>query len=100
MALRVCAVSFTDHRGIRHAADVSADSLYEAVVLAIKTFRGDPWLENVAPGTAIEVEVREPGTKHSVTLAQVERWLASASASPSESVKKNKLKTILVKARI
>jgi hypothetical protein len=96
MALRSCDVSFKDHRGVRHAVEVQAESLYEAVVLAIKTFRGDPWLERVAPGTTLDVEVREPGTKHSITLAQVERWLASTSSSPLESGKKNKLKVMLV----
>jgi hypothetical protein len=99
MSLRTCEVSFKDHLGVRHAVEVSAESLYEAVVLAIKTFRADPWLERVGPGTTLDIEVREPATKHSVTLAQVERWLASASSSPNETSKKNKLKTLLVQAR-
>jgi hypothetical protein len=33
-AVRACVVSFKDVRGIRHAAEVEAESLYEAVVLS------------------------------------------------------------------
>jgi hypothetical protein len=39
MALRVCAVTFKDVRGIRHCIEVEADSVYEAVVLAVQRFR-------------------------------------------------------------
>ena len=97
MPLRSCSVSFKDVNGIKHAADVQAESLYEAAVLAVRRFREDPWLERVGPTTLLQVEVREQGATHSLTLQQVERWLASPSPAPSESVKKNKLKMILVK---
>ena len=36
--------------------------------LAVKIFRADPWGERIATGTLLDVEVREPGTKHSITL--------------------------------
>jgi hypothetical protein len=45
MPLRTCAVSFADVRGVRHTAEVQAETLYEAVVLAVRVFRADPWLE-------------------------------------------------------
>ena len=44
MPLRACTVTFQDPRGIRHGVEVEAESLYEAVVLAVKPFREDPWL--------------------------------------------------------
>jgi hypothetical protein len=37
---RTCTVSFTGHDGIRHSVNVQAETLYEAVVLAIRAFRG------------------------------------------------------------
>jgi hypothetical protein len=77
VAARTCTVSFKGVSGIRHSVDVEAETLYEAAVLAVQRFRQDIWGEAVAPGTALEVEVREPGTKHSLTLQQVERWLAA-----------------------
>ena len=97
MSNRACAVSFKDARGIRHTADVEAESLFEAVVLAVKVFQRDPWLEKIGPATVLDVDVREPGTKHAISLSQVERWLDGATTSPNESVKKARLKMLLVK---
>lgn len=96
MALRACTVSFEDGRGIRHGVDVEAESLYEAVVLAVRRFREDPWMSQVTAGTPLDVDVRAPATKHAVTLQQVEQWIATTSSSPLEMSKKAKLKLILV----
>lgn len=98
MPLRVCEVSFKDHLNIRHTARVEAESLYEAVVLAVKRFREDPWLERVQSSTTLDVEIREPSAAHSLTLDQVERWLAGVTTSPLEASKKAKLKMILVQS--
>lgn len=68
MAVRTCTVSFRDAREIRHGVDVEAKSLYEALVLAVRRFREDPWTESLGPGTVLDVEPREPATKHSVSL--------------------------------
>jgi hypothetical protein len=91
-------VSFADQRGIRHTVDVQAESLFEAAVRAVQTFRQDPWLERIGPATLLDVEVRQPATKHAVTLQQVERWLAGATPNPMEASKKAKLKMILVQS--
>jgi hypothetical protein len=98
MAVRVCTVSFKDPRGIRHGVEVEADSLYEAVVLAVRRFRADPWTEQVAAGTVLDVDVREPTVRHSISLQQVERWLRGATSNPSDASKKAKLKMILVQS--
>ena len=98
MNLRTCSVSFLDHRGIRHTVDVQAESLFEAAVLAIQNFRQDPWLERIGAATVLDVEVRQPATRHAVSLQQVERWLAGATPNPMEASKKAKLKMILVQS--
>jgi hypothetical protein len=98
VTLRVCTVGFKDVRGIRHSADVEAESLFEAVVLAVRRFRQDPWIQQVGSATVLDVEVREPSTKHSISLQQVERWLAGATTNPTEAMKKAKLKVILVQS--
>jgi hypothetical protein len=95
--IRTCVVSFRDHRQIVHSAEVQADTLYEAVVLAITLFRKDPWVDQIAPGTMLDVEVREPATRHAITLAQVERWIDGGIGTPSDQVRKAKLKMLLVK---
>ena len=96
MALKQCAVSFTDIRGIRHTADVEAESLYEAAVQGIRRLNQDPWIERIGPGTKLEIEVREPSARHVLSVDQVERWLAGTTANPTEAMKKKKLKLLLV----
>jgi hypothetical protein len=98
VGVRVCTVSFQDRRGIRHSVDVEAESLYEAVVFAVRRFRGDIWAEQVAKGTLLDVEVREPATKYSISLQQVEGWLAGVTTNPSEAMKKAKLKMLLIQS--
>ena len=97
MGVRPCIVSFKDVRGIRHSAEVEADSLYEAAVLGVRRLNEDPWHEPIGPATVLEVEVRNPGTIHSLTFQQVERWLAGATANPNEASKKVKLKMLLMR---
>jgi len=72
-----------------------SESLFEPAILAVRPFRGDPWIEHVGPATVLDIEVREPAAKHAITMMQVERWLEGASTSPNEGVKKAKLKDLL-----
>jgi hypothetical protein len=94
--LRVSAVSFVDIRGIRHVAEVQAESLYEAAILGMRVFKGDPWIDHVGPATVFDVEVREPGTKHAISVQQIERWLGGATTSSNEASKKAKLKMLMM----
>jgi len=94
--LRICNVSFVDVRRVRHTVEVQAESLYEAAILAVRTFKADPWIEDLGPSTPLEIEVREPAAKHAITMHQVERWLNGASVSPNEMVKKTKLKSLMM----
>ena len=97
MTVRCCEVSFKDHRGVRHSAEVQAESLYEAAVTAITVFNRDPWLEKIGPATVLDIEIREPATRHAISLQQVNRWLDGATPNPNEASRKAKLKTMLVK---
>jgi len=96
MALRACTVSFQGVSGVRHSVELEAETLFEAVVIAVSRFQKDIWGEAVGNGTPLEVEVREPSTKHFLTLQQVERWLASG-GSTAEVSTKAKLKMMLVR---
>ena len=97
MPVRAYIVSYKDIRGIRHSTEVEAESLYEAAVMGARRLNDDPWLEKIGPATVLEVEVRNPGTMHAISLQQVERWLAGATVNPNEASKKAKLKMLLVK---
>jgi hypothetical protein len=95
VSLRTCRVTFVDGRGVRHGVDVQAESLFEAAILGLQILRRDTWVEQIGPSTRLEVEVREPVTRHVVTLLQVQRWLDGATPSPNERVRKDRLKQIL-----
>ena len=96
MALRRCSVGFKDVRGITHSVHVEAESLYEAAVLGIKRLSEDPWTERIGATTQLEIDVPDTGSRHVVSMRQIERWLAGAAASPVEATKKAKLKLMLV----
>jgi hypothetical protein len=53
------------------------------------------WIEPIAGGTSIEVQVREPVTIHHVTVAQIRRWCAGVAVSPSEVLKRRRVKELL-----
>ena len=88
----LCIVSFVDLRGIRHAVEVQADSLYEAVVLGVSALRE---LE-CEPGeiSPIDVEVRKSVT-HTITLRKVTEWLNGGARSPKEAITKERLRALL-----
>ena len=57
-----CVVSYVDSQGLRHSVEVSAASLYEAAVLACKTFQQHECMP--APMREIRVEVTSQRRPH------------------------------------
>ena len=70
--------------------NVQAETLYEAVALAVRAFRE----HGCAPGPAsrMEVEAKTPSVTHTVSMAKVRDWLESSPKSPSDKVTKDRLK--------
>jgi hypothetical protein len=95
MATKTCTVSFTGPTGVCHSVDVSADSLYEAAIVGFSLLKQDGWVDPVAPGIRLEIQVRHPATTHSVSLAQLRRWVEGIAVSPDETLRKRRLKTLL-----
>ena len=87
-----CIVSYLDTEGLRHTVEVEADSLYEAAVLAIRTFRQ----HNCEPGQAsnLEVEVRT-SVIHSITPKKIYDWLNGGAKTPREAVVKERLRAMI-----
>jgi hypothetical protein len=57
---------------------------------------GRPALAEPIGGAArLDAEVREPVTKHTLTLMQRERWLQWAVTNPAEKVRKERPKALL-----
>src|SRR5215469_9622489 len=63
--IRSCLVSFTDIEGIEHAVRVPAESLFEAAVGAMASFRRCGFADvTLAPGTPSKIRVRAPEDEH------------------------------------
>ena len=90
--MAVCIVSYLDTEGLRHAVEVEAQSLYEAPVLAFRTFKQ----HGCEPGdiSRLEVEIRSSVT-HTVTLKKVRQWLDGGARSPSEAAMMDRLRALL-----
>jgi hypothetical protein len=84
----ICLVSYLDNDGMRHTVEVEADSLYEAAVLGLRTFRQ----HDCEPGQSsrLEVEVRSSVT-HIVTPRTIHEWLNGGAKTPREAVMKEKV---------
>jgi hypothetical protein len=96
VTLKTCRVSCVNLRGIEHAVEVSASSLYEAVAQALRIFRDNEWIDRIGRGqTPILVKVKHPETEHMVHVQDFERWLQTAPRSPAEMVLKNRLRELL-----
>jgi hypothetical protein len=90
--MALCIVSYLDTEGLRHTVEVEAQSLYEAAVLAFRTFKQ----HGCEPGdiSKLEVEIRS-SVVHTITLKKVRQWLEGGAKSPSEAVTKERLRALL-----
>jgi hypothetical protein len=95
VSARTCVVGFAGPTGIRHSVEVTAESLYEAAVLGLSAMRKHGWVDHIGAGTELQVQVKEPTVTHSVTVAQLRRWVDGIAASPDELLRKNRLKALL-----
>jgi hypothetical protein len=90
---RSCRVSFTDSEGIEHSVQVPAESLYEAAVEAMAAFRRSVLAEMpLGSATQLTIKVKAPEEEHTITIGKVLAWLDGVANSPSEKLKKNRLK--------
>jgi hypothetical protein len=98
MSLRTCRVSCRDLRGVEHAIEVTADSLYEAVAQGLRVFRESNWVDDLGHGrTTISVTVKNPEVEHKVRVQDFERWLEASPCSPAEMILKSRLRELLTK---
>ena len=75
--------------------DVTAESLYEAAILGVHLLKQGEWVEPIALGAAIEIDVTHPATKHTVTIAQLRQWVEGTAVGPDETLKKRRLRALL-----
>jgi hypothetical protein len=77
--------------------ELDAESVYDAAIRGLALLRQDGWVDNMAAATELEVEVREPATRHTVSVQQLRRWCDSIATSPAETIRKAKLKQLLAR---
>jgi len=92
-----CRVSFTDSDKTEHAVEVEAESLYEAVALAVADFREDPLITSApAAMTEFTVAVLRNPTEHKIRLQQVITWSApSTKGGPAGITKRPRVRELL-----
>jgi hypothetical protein len=91
--LRSCLVSYQDIESVRHTVEVTAGSLYEAAILGMKALRVPNW-EN-SSNLEIEIRVRTPQVRHSISNAVLTAWLARRGKTPEEEILKVRLRELL-----
>jgi hypothetical protein len=96
MALERCRVSFTDTYSIPQAVHVHAESLYEAIALAVAAFREDRLCLRPASATEFTISIERPAVEHRIRLAQVEKWTEMTTREgPAGITKRQRVKALL-----
>lgn len=99
MAGSRCRVSFTDPEGVLHGVDVDAESLYEAVAVAVASLREDDVCPSQpSPMTEFTVAVYKNPTEHKIRLQQVLKWSEpSTREGPAGITKRQRVRELLGK---
>lgn len=96
MPLARCRVSFEDTDGVIHSSHVQAESVYEAVALAIAEFREDPMVPCPAPTTEFTVAIDRPPIEHRIRLAQITKWTENTTREgPAGIMRRQRVKHLL-----
>lgn len=93
---KTCRVTIPDTNGIEHTAEVSADTLYEAVARGIAALQAHSWTGDLVQGS-VRVMVKDTPVEHSVRLIDFNKWLAKPGGVPRDITQRQKLREILGK---
>lgn len=95
VSLKTCTVAYEDANGNQHALEVTAESLYEALALALAAFRSNGWVGELGRGNTLNIKVQQPAIEHRVRVAEFEEWLGRNGKSPAEMSLKVRRRSIL-----
>jgi len=97
MAISRCRVSYSDLDGVNHAVEVIAESLYEAVALAVAEFRhGEIFTETPGPMAEFCVTVLRKPIEHRIRFKKVQEWVQpSTKGGAAAMVARERLRKIL-----
>jgi hypothetical protein len=94
MAVRSCRVTIQDLDGVAHTAEVTAESLYEAVAQGLAALGRSDWVAGFQQGI-VKVSVGDVRVEHQVKLTDFTQWLERKGRSPREVMQRQKLRSIL-----
>jgi hypothetical protein len=91
-----CRVTYTDSEG-SHSVEVRAETLYEAVAMAVAEFKQDQTVPHPPePATELTVAVFWPPVEYKIKLAQVEKWAEpTPKEGPAGMAKRHKVRALL-----
>jgi hypothetical protein len=96
MPVMRCRVSFIDSEGTEHAVEVEAETLYDAVGLAIARFHAAPSdMLCTTPRSRFTVEVCQPTTTHTVQYVAFAKWMNEPFGHPRDLAIRAKLRELL-----
>ena len=95
MSARSCRVTLRDSEGIEHTAEVTAESLYEAVALGLQAIQQSSWVQDIAQDVAVRVLVRDTPVEHTVGFRAFNKWLEQRGKTPKEITARNRVRDIL-----
>ena len=99
MAGARCRVAFTDSEGIEHAVEIEAESLYEAVALAVAEFRSATIaIDPPRATTEFRVSVLRQPTHHTIRLQQVTKWAQGTTREGPAGILKRQKSTRVARA--
>jgi hypothetical protein len=92
-----CRVSFTNTDAVAHTAHVQAESLFEAVALAVAEFRQDNLVSPPTPMTDFIVAIERPPVEHRIRLSHVIKWAESYTTreGPTKMTKRPRVKSLI-----
>jgi hypothetical protein len=98
VVFRTCTVTVEDIQDVEHSVEVTAETLYEAIAMALAALQQDNWVAEIGQGlTTVSVLVQQPPVKHEVKMQDFLSWLNRRGRSPKEVILKQKLEKILGK---
>lgn len=100
MPYRFCRVAYRDASGFQHETTVEAETVYEAAVVAVVSWRVSRTGRGPGRNSVMEITPKDSPTTYRVTLAKIEAWLADRTGkSRGEVDRKKKLRRILAHRR-
>jgi phosphoribosylformimino-5-aminoimidazole carboxamide ribonucleotide (ProFAR) isomerase len=96
MTVRACRVTIQDLDGISHTAEVTADTLYEAVAQGLAALRKNEWVEGIQEQFGVvKVSVADVRVEHQVKIADFTKWLERPGRTPRDVSQRHKIRAIL-----